>query len=163
LIVGCYLVVSPHDSKAGKYFFVCFGVGCVIFYGGLLIFLLNKIRNKSWVDFCDRTIVSMEQIKQEKSTRNAQFNQSIRVFYKRNRKPLVWASTILALLMLTSCFFLNGSFLAIVIMLAPAFFVVTSVDIFKTGLTVNRVAVLLFSAVAMAVATVRIYRKIHNV
>jgi hypothetical protein len=105
----------------------------------------------------------MERIKQEKSTRNAQFNQSIQVFYKRNRKPLNWASAMLALLMLASCFFLNVSFLFIVIMLAPAFFVVTSVDIFKTGLTLNRVVVLLFCAVPMTVAAIRIYRRIHNV
>jgi hypothetical protein len=163
LIVGCYLVVLPYDKKADKYFLLCLGGGCIIFYGWLLIFSLYKIRNKSWVDFCDRTIVGMERIKQEKSTGNAQFNQSIQVFYKRNRKPLNWASAMLALLMLASCFFLNVSFLFIVIMLAPAFFVVTSVDIFKTGLTLNRVVVLLFCAVAMTVAAIRIYRRIHNV
>lgn len=125
LIVGCYLVLIPHyDNKAGKYFFLCLGVGCVIFYGGLLIFLFNKIRSKSWVNFCDRTIVGMEQIEQESSTRNAQFNKSMQAFCKRNRKLLVWASAIPALLMLASCFFLDGSFLSSVIMLAPAFFVV---------------------------------------
>jgi hypothetical protein len=162
LIMGCYLVVPPYDNKVDKYFPLCLGVGCISFYGGLLIFLLNKIRNKSWVDFCDRTIVSMEQIKQERSTRNVQFNQSMQAFCKRNRKLLVWVSTMLALLMLTACFFSDGSFLAIVIMFAPAFFVVTSMDIFKTGLTLNRVVVLLFSAVAMAIVAVRIYRRIHN-
>ena len=160
--MGCYLVVPPYDNKVDKYFPLCLGVGCISFYGGLLIFLLNKIRNKSWVDFCDRTIVSMEQIKQERSTRNVQFNQSMQAFCKRNRKLLVWVSTMLALLMLTACFFSDGSFLAIVIMFAPAFFVVTSMDIFKTGLTLNRVVVLLFSAVAMAIVAVRIYRRIHN-
>ena len=86
----------------------------------------------------------------------------MQAFRGRNRKLLVWASTILALLMLASCFFLDGSFLAIVIMLAPAFFVVVSVDIFKTGLTLNRVLALLFSAVAIAVVAVRIYIRIHN-
>jgi hypothetical protein len=86
----------------------------------------------------------------------------MQAFCERNRKLLVWASAMLALLMLTSCFFLDVSFLFIVIMLAPAFFVVISLDIFKTGLTLNRVVALLLSAVAMAVVAVRIYRRIHN-
>jgi uncharacterized membrane protein len=60
MMVGCCLVASPYDNKADKYFSLCFGVGCIIFYGWLLIFLLNKIRNKSWVNFCDRMIVGME-------------------------------------------------------------------------------------------------------
>jgi hypothetical protein len=164
LIVGCccLVLVPNYDNKADKYFFLCFGVGCIIFYGGLLIFLFNKIRSKSWVNFCDRTIIGMEQIKQKKLTRNAQSNQSMQAFYERNRKLLVWASAILALLMLASCFFLDLSSLFIVIVLAPAFFVVISVDIFKAGLTLNRVLALLFSAAAMAVVAARVYIRIHN-
>jgi hypothetical protein len=52
----CCIFVLHDDSPAKEWFLRIIGVGCLIFYGWLLVLLIHKMSNKNWTDFCDWAI-----------------------------------------------------------------------------------------------------------
>jgi hypothetical protein len=54
LVLGYCCIFVLHDDKPSKEWFLrCLGIGCLFFYGGLLVLLIHKICTKKWADFCD--------------------------------------------------------------------------------------------------------------
>ena len=54
LVLGyCCIFVLHDDDPAREWFLRVIGVGCLGFYGWLLVLLIRKLSSKSWAVFCD--------------------------------------------------------------------------------------------------------------
>lgn len=54
LVLGYCSIFVLHDANPARAWFLrVIGVGCLIFYGWLLVLLIRKLGNKSWPAFCD--------------------------------------------------------------------------------------------------------------
>ena len=52
----CFLFVFQDDNPRKEWFLRGLGVLCLIFYTGLIVFLIRKLITKHWTDFCDWAI-----------------------------------------------------------------------------------------------------------
>ena len=63
LVLGyCCIFVLHDDAPSKEWFLRVLGVGCLVFYGWLLVLLIWKLIARSWTDFCDWAIAVFDQI-----------------------------------------------------------------------------------------------------
>ena len=169
VFVGFYTLFIWHDDSLDslKNDWAARGIGvlCCVFYGGLLMLCINKIRNKSWGEFWNRIF----SLKRKKPVRNSKFDNYVREFASRHDILLIGSLIIFGLAIFGWCM----SYFAIshevekmifldLVFFAPSFVLLSLLDIFKRGFTVTRIVALLCSAFALLLLAIWIYAIIHQ-